>query len=166
MYEGDIVLDANGNSVIRNGALQVTGSDVEFVLRSLKYGQGSWSLHPGLGLGLDQYIGMVNNEETRDLIRNDILTYFSNNSIVVEPIVAPVGLNDISISLELPLAQIDIGLVFSLDSGVFVFDSANREDQYKKINDQVREPNKYQGRRFVSVPDSSSPTGFKKIDIT
>jgi len=76
MYEGDIQLDNDGNSVLSGGEFAVTTDDSQFIKHMLLTAPGSWLLHPELGVGLQNFVGSFTNMETIREIRFRITDFF------------------------------------------------------------------------------------------
>lgn len=150
-YVGDLKLDSYGNSVISNGDLSVTESQMEFIIHSLFIEPGSWKINPVLGFGLERYIGEMNTVRLRQEMRNDLVRYFREYNIDVDVLVIPIDSSSIICNLTLVSENITTAFTFDLESGVFVFPSDTSVPEY--IDEEIeatniREPtNKYISRR-------------------
>ena len=92
MYEGDIKLDGEGNTIIRDGDFVLTDTDKEFIVRMLLSTPGSWKLHPQLGIGLQDFVGEQNTEDTLNKMRTKIISFFREYNMY--PVVSVLPIDD------------------------------------------------------------------------
>ena len=144
-YINDIKVDADGNTVIENGDIGLTETNIEFVVRSLKYGPGSFTNNPFFGFGLDRYIGEINNEELRSRAKREITEYFNNYNIMVKVSLVTFDSLTLGGEITLPLEGVNLVFVLNLESGALTFGS-EQEVTETTTNTQVTD-NKYLLRR-------------------
>lgn len=121
MFVGDILLDNEGNTVVRRGEMGITGSNIEFIIRSLRFGPDTWELYPDMGIGLDKYIGMPNTDEIHQRIEKDVDSYFLRHNILTKTTVVGHPPNTAIMNLLLVEEHVVLQVKFDLESGVFNF---------------------------------------------
>lgn len=131
-FIGDIELDVKGNSVISGGELNLTISNLNFVLRSLRYGSDSFKLNSEIGFGLDKYIGEKNNLALHQKMIVELKDYFELHAITLDINVLPTGNNTVAIEIILLLEDLRIIFTFDLESGILIF-----EDDVKDIDEDI-----------------------------
>lgn len=156
MFENDIKLDKEGNTIIEGGDLGLTDSDSEFVMRMLLTTPGSWKLYPELGVGLEQFLGQQNNKKTIDEMRTRIINFFKNYGLF--PIITILPLEDSSIICNLEFYQIGdenfltLKFSFDLETSSIKFYDQNIEREYEHTDTEVPDTrkvlNKYMKRRL------------------
>lgn len=149
MFIGDIALDENGNTIIMDGLIDITYSNINFIIRSLTYALGSWTLTPTIGLGIDRFIGKVNGENLRTEMRNIIYEYFQRFGIDLDVSIIPVTNNSVACQLFIVAERIPITFIFDINSGLILFSDIPQisEDEDDFEMETRVSPNKYLFRR-------------------
>ena len=113
MFTGDIKLDKNGNTVIEDGNMVTTGGNYEFIVRSLKYGKGSWKTNTTFGFGIDKYLGRKLDRGLLKDIRVDMKSYFRGYNIICNVNLVP--LNRAEVTGEIEFINENLDLTFYMD---------------------------------------------------
>ena len=146
MHQGDIKLDIDGFSVTSGGDFTLTTDDSDFVIMMLKNEEGAWKLHPKLGIGLEKYIGMNNNEVTRKNIRESIMVGLKEIGIVTNVIVLPTANESVVCNVELLYPdEASVEFSFNFQSGNINYLSVLNDE--KSIGTIVQETNNIYIRR-------------------
>jgi len=148
-FAGDIKLDADGNTVIDNGVIDVSTSNLEFVLRELRWGPGSWQYDASLGFGMDRYLGRVANNELIEVMTAEITDHFKQFGILVVVDLLITGDNEIGGNINIPLEDESTSFIFNLGSGEFdINNDIETEDIEEDTGIQTQDPvNPYLQRR-------------------
>ncbi len=125
MFEDDIKLDKDGNSLIKNGDFVLTETDADFIYRMLVTTPGSWSFHEDLGIGLERFIGQQNNIKVRNDIKEAVKSFFKNFGFFPEMIVNLVDDYTVVCSMIFYILgdteTVPIYFSFSLENGTMKF---------------------------------------------
>lgn len=156
MYELDIKLNKDGDTVIENGEFKLTDTDADFIYRMLITTPGSWSFYEELGVGLEKFIGEQNNEKTRKNIRETTKSFFKNFGFFPEMTVLPVDDYSIVCSMVFYVLgnteTISAYFSFSLENGIVKFYTEVEDDyEFNADTSQLENEqtiNKYLKRRI------------------
>lgn len=100
MIGRDIKLTLNGKSIIENGDFVLDEDlDAAFTNRLLRASKGSWEFDRHIGIGLQDFAGMANTEETGREIENAIVSGLRDGGIVAHAIVYPVSADAVAIRI-------------------------------------------------------------------
>ena len=127
-FIGDIKLDSDGNTVIENGQMAVTDTNIEFVIRELRWSPGSWKDQLFLGFGMDRYIGEVNNDDLIERILYDVPKHFTQFGILVTVDMVRISEYELGGKIELPLENKAVTFIFNINSGIFDADNVIEEE--------------------------------------
>ena len=127
MFEGDILVDDYGNTVLdnNNNDLMVSTDDRSFIINMLTTKTGTWKDASNFGVGLADYTGYINNADTQNKIGAAVKTFFNGMGYLATVLVSPAS-ND-SVFLTLMLIDSITGksyqlqINFNLNSGEFNF---------------------------------------------
>jgi len=152
VYKNDIKLSEYGESIIKNGEFVLTEDDSGFIIRMLLTTRGSWAFHPDLGVGLEEFMGEIANENLILKIKNKITSFFKLYGLF--PMVSMYYLNEKTIISSMNFYILDelepssISFSFSLENGNVIFikkDEANESEE--GILETQKSKNKYTKRR-------------------
>lgn len=152
MYENDIRVDQEGNSVLENGDFALTVDDREFIINMLLSTPGSWKNHQTLGVGLEKFIGEQNNEETISRMTNAITTFFKNYALFPLVTIRPVDSISVVCKLEFSgfSSESSVSLIYSFtfeNGTIKFFNTENKLATSQEIAQTRKTLSKYLDRR-------------------
>ena len=120
MYSGDIWIDMNGNTIIEDNDIAVTRDDRSFCVNMLNTERLSWRSYPSLGIGLNEFIGEPNKQQTLDKLKRKIEEFFNSVGLMAGCNIFPY--DDTSAACYIlflgPFGeQFNLTVTFNLDSG-------------------------------------------------
>jgi len=154
MFENDIKLDYEGNTVVSNGDMTLTETDAEFITRMLTCPPGSWELYPTIGVRLTKFIGTLSSQVSADAIKREIVNAFSPFGMYPIITVLPFSIDGIAMKLNFNIiganAALPMSLTFALNSGVVMFYDTQKAGTttYTEIPNTKTTQNKYLKRRL------------------
>jgi hypothetical protein len=100
MFGTDIKTTIEGTTVLKNGDFDIE-SDLDSAIsnRVLRASKGAWKYDPEIGVGLQDYAGMPNNEETGVTIEDSVVTGLGKVGINAQCIVYPTSFDSVSINV-------------------------------------------------------------------
>jgi hypothetical protein len=107
----DLKMTVTGELIISpSGDLEISWGDEQVALESvfrLKTTKGDWTLSPGVGCSLEEFIGAPNSEQTHRQMESVISRELSKGSLVVNPTVTvmPTNENEVLIFVEIPSTE-------------------------------------------------------------
>lgn len=149
MFENDIAININGDSVIKNGDLGMTIDDSTFVMTMLRTHEGSWQFHPWLGIGLDRYTGEVNNTENRKQIRDVVQSKLKDYGISSKVLVLPIDDSSIICSVDIIslTGTTAVKFAFNFQSGILNYISQTEEEEEEEAMTSRTPTNIYARRK-------------------
>ena len=146
-FLGDIALDENGNTMIENGDIAITTSNINFIVQSLKYGIGAWDLYPSVGFGVDRYVGEPLDDKLIDRIKSEIYNYFIKYGITIRTKIVKVDRHSIACRLNVLTDDDVLTFAFDLTSGIIVFSNVLTVEGIEETSERSVPTNKYLIRR-------------------
>jgi len=96
----DIKIDLEGNIVLKDGDFDLEDDLNEAVTnRMLRSSKGSWEFDPDIGIGLQDFAGMVNNESTASEIEDAVVTGLRKVDINAQCSVYPISRDAVAIQI-------------------------------------------------------------------
>lgn len=146
MYEGDISLDKNKQTVCEKGDIVLTQNDKNHFINLFNSKPNSWFYDKSFGLDLNKYFGELYDYDDNDIldkIRNEIKTAFNNLSIQSTVNIYKLSNTKLSIFISL-IYNIDNEYEFNIE-----LDSSNRKITFieNATNSIETTTNKYKKRR-------------------
>lgn len=100
MIGTDIKLTLEGASVLSNGDFDIE-SDLDWAVsnRILRASKGAWLYDPEIGVGIQDYAGMPNNQETGTTIEEAVVAGLDRVGISAQCIVYPISFDSVAINV-------------------------------------------------------------------
>jgi len=118
MYSGDIKLTNGGETIVCSGDMVLTTDDSDYIILMLKTSEGSWKIHPNIGIGMEGFIGATNNAKTRNIIKNHVTRGLKDINIMATVLVLPSSQDSIVCNIEMYYhGATQIEFAFNLSSG-------------------------------------------------
>lgn len=100
MFGTDIKLTNEGSVVLKNGDFDLeTDLDSALSNRVLRASKGAWLYDPDIGIGLQDYAGLPNTEETGATIEDAVVAGLAKIGINAQCIVYPISFDSVSINI-------------------------------------------------------------------
>ena len=114
MTGSDLKMTLDGASVLRNGDFDLeTSLDEAITNRMLRTSLGSWQFDPNIGVGLQDYTGMPNNQSNATAIEDAVVTGLKNVGIDAQCTVYPISYDSVAIQVLCFTTQGVVQLPFS-----------------------------------------------------
>lgn len=89
-----------GNTILKNGDFDLeTDLDTAISNRILRASKGAWIYDPEIGIGLQDYAGLPNTEETGATIEDAVVTGMARVGINAQCIVYPISFDSVAINI-------------------------------------------------------------------
>ena len=140
-YINDIELDAEGNTRIKDGDFVLTTDNTSFIQNMLLTYPETWVFHPAIGIGLDKYVGRINDEELHGEMRDDIKSSLQNSDILSVVKIVPVDNESIAGSIEIVTGLGIEKVTFSynlLTGGIEILNAAPDTEKTEKIAKEIK----------------------------
>lgn len=146
MIGKDIKLSLEGNSVLKNGDLDLEADpDQAWTNRILRASKGAWKFDPEIGVGLQDFAGFPNNQETGTNIEQSVVSGLRKVGVEAECTVYPISFDSVAVLVTVfsPDGPKQLNFQFRYDNAKIEYITNEVQSEFSKTREAV---NKYDRR--------------------